>query len=217
MPIFRSVGTVYPLGSRRAWLHASFVDAPHKAIEGKPHGDIINLTDHRAGRSRQAQLDLLGELGPDRIVGELEALRPSKPAQVPLPYLIMPAHHDVRPKDVFARRLHATLAAAAEQGPMDFADLLLSPRVGARTDRWRWWPKSCTARPFPLAILRGFRWRMVARTAIATLTYPFARVGRLRRPLWGRASTVVRPGRNDMKKAWFKAIRVGIHTCEILS
>ena len=45
----------------------------------------------------------------------------------------MPAHHDVRPKDVFARRLHATLAAAAEQGPVDFADLLLSPGVGART------------------------------------------------------------------------------------
>jgi hypothetical protein len=44
----------------------------------------------------------------------------------------MPAHHDVRPKDVFARRLHATLAAAAEQGPIDFADLL-SPGVGART------------------------------------------------------------------------------------
>jgi uncharacterized protein len=47
----------------------------------------------------------------------------------------MPAHHDVRPKDVFARRLHGTLAAAAERGPVDFSELLLVPGVGARTVR----------------------------------------------------------------------------------
>ena len=45
----------------------------------------------------------------------------------------MPAHHDVRPTDVFLRRVHATLASAAENGPKDFADLLLQPGVGART------------------------------------------------------------------------------------
>src|SRR5499427_10933530 len=45
----------------------------------------------------------------------------------------MPAHHDVRSSDVFARRLHGTLAAAAERGPVDFAELLLTPGVGART------------------------------------------------------------------------------------
>jgi hypothetical protein len=50
-----------------------------------------------------------------------------------LPHLVMPAHHDVRPKDVMARRLHGTLAAAADRGPKDFADLLLTPGVGART------------------------------------------------------------------------------------
>src|SRR5215467_14636566 len=32
-------------------------------------------------------------------------------------------------------RLHATLAAAADVGPKDFADLLLTPGVGARTVR----------------------------------------------------------------------------------
>ena len=47
----------------------------------------------------------------------------------------MPSHHDVRPKDVFARRLHGTLAAAAELGPVDYPDLLLTPGVGARTVR----------------------------------------------------------------------------------
>jgi uncharacterized protein len=52
-----------------------------------------------------------------------------------LPHLIMPAHHDVRSSDVFTRRLHGTLAAAAERGPVDFPDLLLTPGVGARTVR----------------------------------------------------------------------------------
>jgi hypothetical protein len=33
------------------------------------------------------------------------------------------------------RRLHGTLAAAAEQGPKDFPELLLVPGVGARTIR----------------------------------------------------------------------------------
>jgi hypothetical protein len=47
----------------------------------------------------------------------------------------MPAHHDVRPSDVFSRRLHGTLAAAAERGPVDFPELLLTPGVGARTVR----------------------------------------------------------------------------------
>ena len=36
---------------------------------------------------------------------------------------------------MIARRLHGTLAAAAERGPADFADLLLTPGVGARTVR----------------------------------------------------------------------------------
>ena len=47
----------------------------------------------------------------------------------------MPAHHDVRPEDIVARRLHGNLAAAAECGPRDFAELLLVPGVGARTVR----------------------------------------------------------------------------------
>ena len=57
------------------------------------------------------------------------------PAQPLLPHLVMPAHHDVRASDVNLGRLHATLAAAADAGPKDFAELLLTPRVGARTVR----------------------------------------------------------------------------------
>jgi hypothetical protein len=111
----------------------SFVDEPHSAIDGPEQGQIVNLTDHRAEPSRHAQLELLAELGPDRIVSEFESLSGTEPAQAMLPHLIMPAHHDVRPKDVFARRLHGTLAAAAERGPIDFPELLLTPGVGART------------------------------------------------------------------------------------
>ena len=47
----------------------------------------------------------------------------------------MPNHHDVRADDVILRRLHGTLAAAAEVGPKDFPELLLIPGVGARTVR----------------------------------------------------------------------------------
>ena len=112
-----------------------FVDAPHSAIDGPPKGEIVNLTDRRAKVSRGAQLELLSALGPDRIVAEYEALTGEAPAQPLLPHLVMPAHHDVRPKDVFVRRLHATLAAADAQAPRDFADLLLTPGVGARTVR----------------------------------------------------------------------------------
>jgi hypothetical protein len=47
----------------------------------------------------------------------------------------MPAHHDMRSSDVFTRRLHGTLAAAAELGPSNFSELLPTPGVGARTVR----------------------------------------------------------------------------------
>jgi len=111
----------------------SFVDEPHSAIDGPFQGDIVNLTDHRAESSRGAQLDLLRALGPDGIAREYAALSNEPAAEPELPHLVMPARHDVRSSDVFTRRLHATLAAAAERGPQDFPELLLTPGVGART------------------------------------------------------------------------------------
>jgi hypothetical protein len=111
----------------------SFVDEPHSAIDGPAQGEIINLTDRRAERSRAAQMDLLSDLGPGGIVREYEAVTGRSAAQPELPHLVMPAHHDVRLSDVFTRRLHGTLAAATESGPKDFPDLLLTPGVGART------------------------------------------------------------------------------------
>ncbi len=114
----------------------SFVEEPHAAIDGIAQGVIVNLTDRRAAASRRRQLDLLGELGPDRILRQLATLDGAPPpAQATLPHLVMPAHHDVRAEDIVTRRLHGTLAAAAECGPRDFAELLLVPGVGARTVR----------------------------------------------------------------------------------
>ena len=127
---------------RYHWLSEgleSFVDSPHAAIEGRSQGEIVNLADRRAERSRRGQLDLLATLGPDRIIREAAALlRVEAPAPEPaeqpmLPHLIMPAHHDVRESDVNMRRLHGNLAAAADRGPADFQELLLVPGVGART------------------------------------------------------------------------------------
>src|SRR5690606_33273685 len=40
---------------------------------------------------------------------------------------------DVRASDVVLKRLHGALAAAADRGPEDFTDVLLTPGVGART------------------------------------------------------------------------------------
>src|SRR5581483_2026210 len=126
---------------RYHWLSevlASFVEEPHTAIEGPPQGSIINLTDSRAATSRDSQLRLLASLGPDAIVDRLgvveqQPLAPSASAQMELPHLVMPARHDVRAEDVNVRRLRGALAAAADRGPKDFAELLLTPGVGART------------------------------------------------------------------------------------
>ncbi|TPV93388.1 MAG: DUF763 domain-containing protein [Myxococcales bacterium FL481] len=120
--------------SRRArryhWLSEglrSFIEAPHAAIDGEPAAEILNLTDRRAARSRDAQLDLVR--GPVSRV--LETLRRRR--ERPQPSLVLPHHHDVRPSDVVLRRLEATLRAAQERGPRDFAELLALPGVGART------------------------------------------------------------------------------------
>jgi len=127
---------------RYHWLSEglrSFVEEPHAAIDGPDQGEIVNLTDRRAAVSRHSQIDLLASLGPDGIAQQWRearraaALQSQQPRQQLLPHLVMPAHHEVRPSDVFERRLHGTLAAAAGRGPLDFPELLLTPGVGART------------------------------------------------------------------------------------
>lgn len=148
---------------RYHWLSEgleSFLDSPHAAIDGVNEGRILNLADARARPSRAAGLELV-RAGPDRTVSVLRRLRSgrgrtlslfaedeaplgiceetlaavSEPRTVParLPHLQMPARHEVLASDVMLRRLHGALAAAADRGPKDFAELLLTPGVGART------------------------------------------------------------------------------------
>ena len=140
---------------RYHWLSEglkSFVDEPHTAIEGQGQGEIVNLTDHRAEASRLGQVGLLLALGPDGIVRKLETLNGAKDQETKqsvLPNLLAPQHHDVRPQGVWLRRLHGNLAAAADRGPADFSELLLTPGVGART--------ACTR-----ACRRGRPWRALS-------------------------------------------------------
>jgi hypothetical protein len=130
---------------RYHWLSEgleSFIDQPHAAIEGQQQGEIINLTDRQAGPSRNSQIELLSSLGPDGIVHKLQVSagyddtgRSTRSQELQLPNLFLPQHHDVRPSDLSLRRLHGNLAAAANRGPVDFVELLLTPGVGARTIR----------------------------------------------------------------------------------
>ncbi len=141
---------------RYHWLSenvGSFLDSPHAAIEGRQGGNIINLADARAARNRRAGLELVRE-GPVRTIDTLRragnaisaanatragsagntalCLFPELDAP-PLPHLKLPAHHDVRAGDMDLKRLHAVLAAAADRGPQDFPELLLTPGIGQRT------------------------------------------------------------------------------------
>jgi len=125
-----------------------FFDSPHSGIEGRNVGVIVNLADARAQRSRLASLEL-ARTNPDRTLGVLRRWReagnlalplfpeldaaPPEPAAPSQPHLDLPHHHEIRATDVSLKRLHATLAAAAEREPRDFAELLLQPGVGART------------------------------------------------------------------------------------
>ncbi len=140
---------------RYHWLSEnldSFLDSPHVGIEGRNLGAIVNLADARADRNRRAELELLRE-GPDKTIAVLKRLGGGRRANTalslfpeldassepaieippPLPHLQMPSHHEVRASDVVLRRLHGTLAAAAERAPKDFTELLMTPGVGART------------------------------------------------------------------------------------
>jgi uncharacterized protein len=120
---------------------SGFFESPHAAIEGCNVGAIVNLADVRAERSRAAALEL-ARRGPDQTLSVLKRFATTgnlalplfpEPDTLPLPHLQLPHHHEVRASDVMLKRLHGTLAAAADLGPKDFAELLLTPGVGART------------------------------------------------------------------------------------
>ncbi len=110
------------LARRYHWHSASvrdFVAEPHTAIFGENQGTIMNLVDAKAGRAQSALLEIANE-HPEKTLSEARHLR-------------LPAHHDVREKDVDLKRLGAVLAVAYERGLKDFTELLLLEKLGPRT------------------------------------------------------------------------------------
>ena len=77
------------------------------------------MVDHRADRARQSVLDIVEE-NPGLILKEAMHLK-------------MPAHHDVRAKDIDLKRLGSILYATQEADLPDFESLLLKEGVGPRT------------------------------------------------------------------------------------
>lgn len=96
-----------------------FTADPHAAIVGESAGVIRNLVDSRAGAAREALL-AIAHRDPADVLADVRRLE-------------LPAHHDVRPSDVHARRLGAVLALAHERDLRDFASFLLVEQLGPRT------------------------------------------------------------------------------------
>ena len=110
------------LARRYHWHSATvrdFTSEPHSAIVGEHVGTIQNLVDHRARPAQDALISIARD-DPGRTI---DAVR----------RLVMPAHHDVRRRDVDDRRLGAVLALAHERDLRDFASFLLLEQLGPRT------------------------------------------------------------------------------------
>ncbi len=100
-------------------LVKSFVEDPQAAVVGPHRGNIINLSDTRAGRARDGIIDFLKQ-HPDRQLRELK-------------HLVMDRSHAVLGKHLSSKRLGAVLTTAYEKGLSRFTDALLLPGVGPRT------------------------------------------------------------------------------------
>jgi uncharacterized protein len=139
----RNQGTIVNLADARAELNRS---AGLELVHGGPDLPISVLKrlrdssqgragskpgtgSHRRGHAVGAHLPT----GANLALSLFPDLEPEVRNEPPLPHLHMPAHHDVRASDVVLRRLHGVLAAAADRGPKDFTELLLTPGIGART------------------------------------------------------------------------------------
>jgi hypothetical protein len=112
------------LALRYHWHSAmvrDFTSNPHTAIVGESviEGSIMNLVDSRAKAAQKALLEITREK-PERTLREV-------------PRLTLPAHHDVREKDIDVKRLGAVLAVAHQRELRDFANLLLLENLGPRT------------------------------------------------------------------------------------
>ncbi|HVW85680.1 MAG TPA: DUF763 domain-containing protein [Bryobacteraceae bacterium] len=110
------------LARRYHWHSPSvrdFTCEPHTGIVGRHEGVILNLVDHRALPAQSALMEIARQ-DPETTLREVRKLA-------------MPAHHDVRVRDVDLERLGAVLAVSYERELRDFASLLLTEKLGPRT------------------------------------------------------------------------------------
>lgn len=110
------------MARRYHWHSATvrdFVAEPHTGIVGEHQGTIMNLVDAGARPAQSALLEIAHE-------------RPEK-TLIAARHLKLPAHHEVREKNVDLKRLGAVLAVAYERDLHDFAELLLLENLGPRT------------------------------------------------------------------------------------
>jgi hypothetical protein len=109
--------------ARRYHWHSAkvrnFVVEPHTGILGEPAGPIMNLVDAQAGPAQDALLTIARDR-PELTLSQIRHLK-------------MPRHHDVRTEDVDLNRLGAVLAVAYERDLHNFADLVLTEKLGPRT------------------------------------------------------------------------------------
>jgi len=99
----------------------SFVEEPHSSICGRNMGEILNLTDKKAGPSRDGIIQISRE-NPQKMLKEIQKLT-------------MPSNHQVRPDDVDLKRLGSILALTYEGLYKDFESLLLIRGLGPKTLR----------------------------------------------------------------------------------
>ncbi|MEM7103117.1 MAG: DUF763 domain-containing protein [Bacteroidota bacterium] len=97
----------------------SFINDPHTSVCGENQGLILNLTADDANTTRDKVLELSSG-HPDAFIKEVRKI-------------LMPAHHDVRMKDVDMKRLGTIIALAYESELQDFESLLLLKGLGPRT------------------------------------------------------------------------------------
>ena len=96
----------------------SYVNEPHQFVYGRNQGQILNLTDQDAIPSREKIITISKE-HPIRMLEEIRKIK-------------LPAHHDVKQKDVDLKRLGAVLAISHELPSDQFEDLLLIQGLGPR-------------------------------------------------------------------------------------
>ena len=160
-------GPPLPLALRAGRRASSTRRTPRS--KGAAAGEIVNLADRRAEASRRRQLDLLRDLGPDRHRGRGRGAgdrrrhrrRTSRCCRIwscrrittsePATSCCAGCTARWRPRRIGRRSTSPTCCWCPASAPAPCA-------------RWRWWPRSSTARPAASPTPPASRWPMAART-----------------------------------------------------